>query len=132
MGKRSSASDYILRLRPWSVPSLLLVLLALSIAVALRLLLDYLGTTVYFATFLPAVLLAALLAGVPAGIFSAFASVAIVWWAFLPPIFEFSPLTETDSQSIVSFSLFSGLLIGFAHIAREALTLRLGMKNTRA
>lgn len=100
----------------------MVALFVVGAAVALRMLLDCLGATVYFATFLPAVLLASLLAGVPAGACAALLAVPIVWWIFLPPAFEFGPLTPADYNSLTLFLLGSTLLIWFAQLCREALT----------
>ena len=111
----------ILKLRPWSPAAFMVALSVLVVAAGLRVLLDYLGATFYFATFLPAVLLASLLAGVPAGACAAILSVPIVWWTFLPPEFEFSPLTLADYHSFTLFLLGSTLLIWFAQLCREAL-----------
>ncbi|WP_024518880.1 DUF4118 domain-containing protein [Bradyrhizobium sp. Tv2a-2] len=99
----------------------MVVLSVLGAAVGLRMLLDWLGATVYFATFLPAVLLASLLAGVPAGACAALLAVPIVWWGFMPPEFEFGPLTLADYNNFTLFLLGSTLLIWFAQLCREAL-----------
>ena len=112
----------ILKLRPWSPAAFIVALSVLGAASALRMFLDYLGATFYFATFLPAVLLASLLAGIPAGACAALLAVPIVWWAFLPPEFEFGPLTLADYNSFTLFLLGSTLLIWFAQLCREALT----------
>ena len=111
----------ILKLKPWSPAAFMVALAILCVATALRELLGCLGATVYFATFLPAVLLASLLAGVPAGACAALLAVPIVWWAFLPPVFEFSPLSLADYNSFTLFLLGSILLIWFAQLCREAM-----------
>lgn len=111
----------ILKLNPWSPAAFMVALAVVCAASALRELLGYLGATVYFATFLPAVLLASLLAGVPAGACAALLAVPIVWWAFIPPVFEFSPLTLADYNSFTLFLLGSMLLIWFAQLCREAM-----------
>ena len=82
--------EYWLRLQPWSLAALLVAVAALGAAIALRVVLAEFGLSLYFATFLPAILLTALLAGVPAAAFTSVSSVIIVWWAFIPPVFEFS------------------------------------------
>ena len=112
----------ILKLKPWSLAAFMVALAGLCAAVALRELLGCLGATVYFATFLPAVLLASLLGGVPAGACAALLAVPIVWWAFIPPQFEFSPLTLADYNSFTIYLLGSTLLIWFAQLCREAIT----------
>jgi len=111
----------MLQLRPWSPGAFMVALTVLGAAVALRVLLDCLGGTFYFATFLPAVLLASLLAGVPAGACAALLTIPIVWWAFMPPVFEFNPLTPADYNNFTLFLLGSSLLIWFAQLCREAL-----------
>jgi K+-sensing histidine kinase KdpD len=116
------ATHPILKLKPWSLAAFMIALSVLVAAVGLRMLLDCLGATVYFATFLPAVLLASLLAGVPAGVCAALLAIPIVWWSFIPPEFEFGPLTLADYNSFTLFLLGSTLLIWFAQLCREALT----------
>ena len=82
------------------------------------------GISLYFTTFLPAILATALLAGVPAGAFTAVSSVIIVWWAFIPPAFEFSPLTRGELHTITLFLLSTGLLVWFGQLCRTALRMR--------
>jgi K+-sensing histidine kinase KdpD len=100
---------------------LLIALSVLTGAIAARVLFQLFGATFYYATFLPAVLLASLLAGVPAGTCAALLAVPIVWWAFLPPAFEFNPLTPSDYSNSTIFLLCSALLIWFSKLCREAL-----------
>ena len=119
---RVKSTHRILKLRPWSPAAFVVALAVLGAAAGLRVLLDSLGATVYFATFLPAVLLTSLLAGVPAGACAALLAVPIVWWAFIPPVFEFSPLTLADYNDVTLFLLGSMLLIWFAQLCREAVT----------
>lgn len=114
----------LLKLKPWSPTAFVIALSVLAAAVGLRTLFDCLGTTFYFAPFLPAVLIAGLLAGAPAGTCAAFLSIPIVWWAFLPPVFEFSRLTSADYRDFTMFLLESGLLIWFAQLCREAVILQ--------
>jgi len=80
--------------------------------------------SLYFATFLPAILLTALLAGVPAAAFSTLTSVVIVWWAFIPPAFEFSALTRSELHAITLFLLSTALLIWFGDLFRTGLRIR--------
>jgi K+-sensing histidine kinase KdpD len=119
--KGSWASRLLLKFKPWSLAAFLVALVILGIAVGLRVLLDSFGATLYFATFLPAVLLASLLAGAPAGACAALLAIPIVWWAFMPPVFQFSPLTPTEYSAFKMYLLGSGLLIWFAQLCREAL-----------
>jgi Domain of unknown function (DUF4118) len=114
------ASEFAFGVRPWSISAFSLALSLLAAAILARLLLSQLGVNFYFGTFLPAILAAAFFGGVPSGIFSAFLSVPIVWWMFMPPAFVFSPLTVADYNQFAEFSLVSTLLIWFAHLCRRA------------
>jgi K+-sensing histidine kinase KdpD len=116
--------EYWLRLNPWSWSALLVAVAALAAAIVTRMVLAELGLPLYFATFLPAILLTALLAGVPAAAFSTVSSVVIVWWAFIPPVFEFSALTRAELHAITLFLLSTALLIWFGHLFRTGLRIR--------
>ena len=110
--------EYWLRLRPWSLQALLVAIAGLVVAVALRQVLASFGMPLYFSTFLPIILATTLLAGVPAGVFTAVSAVVIVWWAFMPPIFEFSPLDKEDIDRFQMFLLGVSVLIWFSHLCR--------------
>ena len=116
--------EYWLRLQPWSLAALLVAVAALGAAIALRVVLAEFGLSLYFATFLPAILLTALLAGVPAAAFSSASSAFIVWWAFLPPVFEFTMPTRAELHAITLFVLSTMLLTWFGHLCRTGLRLR--------
>jgi K+-sensing histidine kinase KdpD len=95
----------------------------LLIATTTQAILASFGTTLYFATYFPAILVASLLAGRPAGIFTAVLTIPIVWWTFMPPYFEFNPLTPADYNTFVLFLLSSTLVIWISHLYREALVM---------
>ena len=117
-------ADYILRLRPWSVPAFAVALLAVALAAFLqRVLASSLGSPLHFVTFYPAILVASLFAGIPAGAFAAALTIPIVWWAFMPPYFEFNPLTVADYNSFFLFLLSSALAIWLSKLYREALVI---------
>ena len=116
-------TDYILRLKPWSPWAFLAALLAVVLAATMQEVFASLGARLYFTAFFPAILAASLLAGAPAGIFAALVSIPVVWWAFMPPHFEFNPLTAADYDSIAVFLLCSSLVIAFSHLYREALAI---------
>ncbi|MDE2068872.1 MAG: DUF4118 domain-containing protein [Bradyrhizobium sp.] len=118
-----SNTNYLFRIRPWSLASFAVALLALLLAISMQAVFASLGTTLYFAPFFPAIFAASLLAGVPAGISTAASTVPIVWWAFMPPQFEFNPLTPADYNSFVLFVLSSSLVIWISHLYREALVI---------
>jgi K+-sensing histidine kinase KdpD len=82
------------------------------------------GRALLFAgAFVPAILVASFLGGAPAGTFAALITIPIVWWAFMPPHFEFNPLSAAEYDSFAVFLLVSSLVICFAHLVREALGL---------
>lgn len=117
------SAEYILKVRPWSPSAFLAALLVIALAAGTQELLASFGTKLCFATFFPAILIASLLGGAPAGAFAVVITIPIVWWAFMPPYFQFAPLTAEDYDQIVSFLLCSSLLICFSQLYREALAL---------
>ena len=114
-------AEYILKVRPVSAFSATLLVVAL--AAATQEVLVLFGSTLCFATFFPAILVASLLGGAAAGAFATAVTIPIVWWAFMPPYFEFNPLTAADYDQIRNFLLCSSLLISFSQLYREALVL---------
>lgn len=116
-------ADCIFRLRPWSLSTFLAALLALAFAATMQEVFASFGTTLHFAGFVPAVLITSLVGGAPAGIFATILTIPIVWWAFMPPYFEFNPLTAADYDSFAIFALTSALAICFCQLFREALLL---------
>jgi hypothetical protein len=97
---------------------------ALAAAIAMRVILAEFGMPLYFTTFFPAILATALLAGVPAAAFTTVSAVIIVWWAFIPPAFEFGPLTLGEMHAVTLFVLSTALLIWFGHLCRTAIRMR--------
>ena len=116
-------TEYLFLLRPWSLPAFGAAFMAVMFAATMQEIFMSIGTTPYFAGFVPAILVASLLGGAPAGTFAALITIPIVWWAFMPPYFEFSALTPQDSDSMTTFLLTSALMIAFSQICREARTL---------
>jgi K+-sensing histidine kinase KdpD len=117
------SADYIFRLRPWSLSTFLAALLALAFATTMQEVFASFGATLYFAGFFPAILIASLIGGAPAGIFATLLTIPIVWWAFMPPFFEFNPLTAADYDSFTTFLLSSSLVVSFSQLCREALVI---------
>src|SRR5882757_3145132 len=124
-----TGAGYILRLRPWSFHTFLAALLAVVFATTMQEVFASFGSTLHFAAFFPAILMASLLGGAPAGIFAALLTIPIVWWAFMPPIFEFNPLTPTDYDRFAIFLLSSSLVICFSQLCREALAIRMKFRR---
>jgi Domain of unknown function (DUF4118) len=115
--------NVILRMRPWSPSAFFAAVLMIALAATIQEMFVILGAKLYFASFFPAILVASLLAGAPAGIFATLLTIPVVWWAFMPPYFEFEPLTTDDYHRIAMFVLGSALVISFANLYREALVL---------
>jgi K+-sensing histidine kinase KdpD len=116
-------SEYLLKLRPWSLSAFGAAFMAVMFAATMQEIIASFGTTPYFAGFVPAILVAGLLGGAPAATFAALITIPIVWWAFMPPYFEFNPLTAAEYDSFAVFLLVSSLIICFSHLFREALDL---------
>ena len=118
-----AGTEYILRLRPWSPRAFMAATIILALAAGIQEVFVVFGMPLYFAAFFPAILLASFVAGAPAGIFAMVLTVPLVWWAFMPPYFEFAPITPDEYDRIVMFVLGSSLMISFANLCREALLL---------
>ena len=112
-----------MRVQPWSAGAFALGLSAVLAATAVQALLFHFGIELYFATFLPAVFLTGLVAGVPAATLVVVVTVPLVWWAFIPPYFEFNSLVAAHVDAITMFLLLSLLLIFLADWCRAAVAL---------
>jgi hypothetical protein len=111
-------------MNPWSPQALLVALIGLAVAVTIRMALAHFGLPLYFATFFPVILMTSLIAGAPAGALNAFGAVIIVWWAFMPPAFEFGPLSHDDIDRFQLFLLSVSVLIWFSHLCRTVARMR--------
>ena len=111
------------RVRPWSAGAFAVGLFAVVAATAIQALLFQFGIELYFAVFLPAVFFAALFAGLPAGVLVVVITVPLVWWAFIPPVLEFSWLEPADVNAITMFLFSSLFLIFLADVCRAAVAL---------
>ena len=116
-------ADLLLRLRPWSSKAFALALLATLAASILQEAIVAVGVSLHFATFFVAIIVVSLLAGAPAGSCVAAIAIPIVWWEFLPPQFEFSPLSGEDYHRFALFLVLSGLAISACSLYREALAI---------
>ena len=84
-----------------------------------RVLLGLVGSTLPFATFFPAVLVAALFGGRVAGLISIPMSVIVVWWAFVEPYYEFNKITPVQAANFLLFTLSSLLVVALAVAHRQ-------------
>src|SRR5262249_49948913 len=107
------------------------------VAVAVATLLRFLGVWAFshapqFAIYFPAILAAGLLAGVPAALGVAIASILIIAWAFMPPYFEFQVAQRIDQINILFNAVPYLITVYFAHLCRVVLQrLRRGELNNR-
>lgn len=113
-------TGYLPRLQPWSPVTFAAAVAAVVLAATLQEIVATFGVTPYFAGFIPAILIVSLVGGAPAGTFAAALTIPLVWWAFMPPHFEFNPLTADDYDSFATFVLVASLVISFSHLYREA------------
>ncbi len=79
-------TEYLFLLRPWSLPAFGAAFMAVMFAATMQEIIASFGMTPYFAGFVPAILVAGLLGGAPAGTFATLLSIPIVWWAFMPQL----------------------------------------------
>src|SRR5262245_1598542 len=115
--------NVILRVRPWSPSAFFAAVLAIALAATIQEMFAVFGAKFYFAAFFPAILIASLLAGAPAGIFATLLTIPVVWWEFMPPYSQFPVLTSDDYPRFATFVLCSALGGSFAYLYREALRL---------
>jgi two-component sensor histidine kinase len=102
-------------LRPGSLEAFAFATLCVAAATVLRLLVDLIApNSVAFATYFPAVLVATLVGGVSAGIFTILLSGMVAWWAFIPPRFDWSPLTTEQIISVGLFVLAAAMIVWIA------------------
>jgi len=111
------------RVRPWSWQAFLLGFVVVAMSAALQGICVALGAKLYFAAFLPSLFVLGIVAGAPAAALAALLTIPLVWWAFIPPFFEFNSLTSAHADSINLFCLLAVLLIGFADLCRETMAI---------
>ena len=113
------------RIAPGSITAYAFATLCVVVAGFLHLLLGWINKdSQFFTTFYPAVLFAALLGGVGAGMYATVLSSLLVWWAFMTP--PFTLLFKTSGQvesELIDF--FACLLVVWAADHYRRLTQRL-------
>jgi hypothetical protein len=120
------------RVRPWSWQAFLLGFIVVAASAAIQGACVALGAKLYFAAFLPSLFVLGVVAGAPAAMFAALLTIPVVWWAFIPPFFEFTALSSASADSINLFCLLAVLLIGLADLCRASMTInsRGGLKSS--
>ncbi len=76
-------------------------------------------STVVFATFYPAILIATLVGGALAGAFVTVAGGVYAWWAFMPPQYRFAFQTTDQVFSLVVYVLSGSLVLAAAESYRR-------------
>ena len=71
-------------------------------------------STLLFASYYPAILVATLAGGAAAGGFAVALTFLVAWWAFMPPTLAFGPLEYGDIIDILYFVVAASLLVGIA------------------
>ncbi len=107
-------------LRPGSGAAYGFAAICVVIAAAVRLGLGRLDANLIpFATFYPAILLATLHGGAAAGVFSVVLSTVLGWWLFVPPAFQFVPITARDVINVSIFVCVGGIIVWTAESLRR-------------
>jgi two-component sensor histidine kinase len=106
---------------PFSGRAFFIAFICLLGAFDSQLLFQWAGSSLLFAAYYPAVLVAGLVAGVPAGLFVVLAALFTVWFSFIPPYFRFFPLEGTQALDLFVFLLSSGCVLLVTHSYRVAL-----------
>lgn len=114
---------YAVRLPPASPEAFLLAAAAVTVSSAIMFFFaKVLGANVYFAPYIPAVLIVSMFAGVFAATFATVVSALVVWWTCFPPSSSFGPLTTSNLSNLGLFALGAGMMIWLGHVFRSALS----------
>lgn len=110
------------RLRPTSGAAYSFALGCVAVATIARWTLGLLVSEeiVPFATYFPAVLVAALVGGVGSGVLALALGALIGWWAFMPPYFSFQTASLADGLSLALYVVTAGLIVWVAERYRGA------------
>jgi two-component sensor histidine kinase len=113
---------FAIRLRPGSPDAFLLAVVAVTVSSAIMFFFaKVLEANVYFAPYIPAILIVSLFAGVFAATFAAVVSALVVWWVFfLPP--SSLGFTIGNLSNLGLFALGAVLVIWLGHVFRSALS----------
>jgi two-component sensor histidine kinase len=135
-GRKADLLDWIVRIsdtiRPYSVAAFGIAAASVAIATLLRVVGGWASSDLRFAIYAPAILATGLLAGVPAALAAAIASILITVLAFIPPYFQFKWLTEPEHLNLFFDAVPYLITVYFAYLCRVVLRrLRRGERNSR-
>jgi two-component sensor histidine kinase len=116
------------RIKPYSVEALAIALISLGGATVLRFTGSWTNTDFLFATYVPAIMAAGLLAGIPAAIGVTIASAFIVRLFFVPPYLHAGSHNYGEYIDFLMYSISAALTVSFAHYCRVVLK-RLHKRN---
>jgi len=134
--RKTDALDWLAciseRIRPYSAAALTIAVASVIVATLLRFVGGWASSDLRFAIYLPAILATGLLAGVPAALGVAVASILIIAWAFIPPYFEFKWLSQNEQLNILFNAVPYLITVYFAYLCRVVLQrLRRGELNNQ-
>jgi two-component sensor histidine kinase len=116
------------RTRPYSIEALAVAVICLSAATGLRLIGSWTNSDFLFATYIPAILAAGLIAGVPAAVGVTIASGFIIRVFFVPSYLHFGQQSYDEYIDFLMYLISAALTISFAHYCRVLLN-RLHKRN---
>ena len=96
-------------------------LLCVAVALLVRWAFGWIGSDLPFAANFVAVLIVGLVAGPAAGGFAIMLTLVAVWWAFMPPYWEFSAITAGQVANMVFFAAASAMVVWIASSYRNLL-----------
>ena len=101
-----------LRVEPGSIEAYGVAVGCVAIAASVRALLGLVANDILpLPTFYPAVLVAALLGGLEAGILATTLGGIVSWWAFMTPHYSFVPLNPGQSISLITYGVGALLIV---------------------
>ncbi len=114
---------FLVRPRPQAMRAAWLAgaLAVATLVTALRLEMGLSSSGVPLVFYLPAVIAVTLVAGWEYGAASLIASVALVWFVFVPPAYTFGPMSRSQTVTLALWAVVSVLMVALAHYLRESL-----------
>jgi K+-sensing histidine kinase KdpD len=116
------------RTRPYSIEALAVAVICLSAATGLRLVGSWTNSDFLFATYVPAILAAGLIAGIPAAVGVTIASAFIIRVFFVPSYLHSAQQSFGEYIDFLMYLISAALTISFAHYCRVVLN-RLHKRN---
>lgn len=109
------------RIRPYSLAAIGIAVASFAVSTLIRIAAGWESSELLFAPYVPAILGAGLLAGVPAASGVAMASILVLTWAFVPPYFQLKWSIGPDQSILLFGSVAYIVTIYFAHCCRVVL-----------